>query len=129
MKNYIANEMGGWATSLGYVKHSLNRSIHFGRVYTHGASGSGGKEADLFEALRCLGQALHTLEDFAAHSNYCELVLREMGFANVFPHVGTATQINLYGKPVFPLVTGSFGGMLLRLIADSFTVSLLFEIL
>jgi hypothetical protein len=38
----------------------------------------GGSE-DLCEALRCLGQGLHTLEDFAAHTNYVELALREMG--------------------------------------------------
>ncbi|KAH0542732.1 hypothetical protein FGG08_002871 [Glutinoglossum americanum] len=109
MKNYIANESGGWATSSGYVKHSLSRSIHFGRVYTSGASGTAGKEADLCEALRCLGQALHCLEDFGAHSNYCELALRELGFSGVFPHTGTATEITLHGRRVFPLVTGSFG--------------------
>lgn len=68
MKNYIANEAGTWATSSGYVKHSFSRSIHFGRVYTSGANGTNGKEADLCEALRCLGQGLHCLEDFAAHS-------------------------------------------------------------
>ncbi|KAJ5670378.1 uncharacterized protein N7477_005741 [Penicillium maclennaniae] len=55
------------------------------------------------------GQGLHTLEDFAAHTNYCELALREMGFHNVFPHTGTATQINIHGHHVFPLVTGTFG--------------------
>ena len=53
MKNYIANDSGGWATSTGYVKFSLTRSIHFGRVYTCGARK--GQEKDLFEALRCLG--------------------------------------------------------------------------
>jgi hypothetical protein len=53
MKNYIANESGGWATSTGYVKFSLSRSIHFGRVYTSGSRK--GQESDLFEALRCLG--------------------------------------------------------------------------
>jgi hypothetical protein len=53
MKNYIANESGGWATSTGYVKFSLKRSIHFGRVYTSGARK--GQEKDLYEALRCLG--------------------------------------------------------------------------
>lgn len=61
MKNYIANESGGWATSTGYIKHSFARSIHFGRVYTNGSSGKG-KEADLCEALRCLGQGLHCME-------------------------------------------------------------------
>jgi hypothetical protein len=64
MKNYIANEQGDWATTAGYVRFSLARSIHFGRVYTHGARGTSGSEADLCEALRCLGQLLHCLEDF-----------------------------------------------------------------
>jgi len=109
MKNYIANESGGWATSLGYVKYSFARSIHFGRLYTHGAQK--GRQEDLCEALRCLGQGLHCLEDFGAHTNYTELSLRELGFLNVFPFVGTQTMINLRGKQVFPLVTGTFGGV------------------
>ncbi|KAK1056118.1 hypothetical protein LTR74_015150 [Friedmanniomyces endolithicus] len=109
MKNYIANESGGWATSLGYIKHSFARSIHFGRIYTHSAQS--GRQEDLCEALRCLGQGLHCLEDFGAHTNYTELSLREMGFNDVFPHVGTQTAINLRGKFVFPLVTGTFGGV------------------
>jgi Heterokaryon incompatibility protein Het-C len=108
MKNYIANEKGDWATSAAYIKYSISRSIHYGRTYTSGGHNKG-KEEDLYEALRCLGQGLHTLEDFGAHSNYCELVLRELGFHNVFPHVGAATQINLRGQHVFPLVTGTFG--------------------
>ncbi|KAJ5102059.1 hypothetical protein NUU61_004281 [Penicillium alfredii] len=110
MKNYIANERGDWDTSAAYVKYSLGRSIHYGRLYTSGGHGQRkGNEEDLCEALRCLGQGLHTLEDFAAHTNYCELVLREMGFMNVFPHTGTATQCNIRGHHVFPLVTGTFG--------------------
>ncbi|EMC91847.1 hypothetical protein BAUCODRAFT_38991 [Baudoinia panamericana UAMH 10762] len=109
MKNYIANESGGWATSLGYVKYSFARSIHFGRLYTHGAQR--GREEDLCEALRCLGQGLHCLEDFGAHTNYTELALRELGFHNVFPHVGTQTMLNVRGKQIYPLVTGTFGGV------------------
>ena len=109
MKNYIANDAIGIATSLGYVKFSLTRSIHFGRVYTNGASGTKGKEPDLCEALRCLGQALHCLEDFGAHTNYTELALREIGYRDVFPHTGSSTEINIQGKRVFPLVTGTFG--------------------
>lgn len=111
MKNYIANEHLGIATSAGYIKHSFARSIHFGRVYTNGASGTRGKEADLCEALRCLGQGLHCMEDFGAHTNYTELALREMGYTNVFPHTGTATEINVRGRRVFPLVTGTFGAV------------------
>jgi hypothetical protein len=62
MKNYIANEQGGWATSAGYLRFSFSRCIHYGRVFTNGAGGSSGKDSDLCEALRCLGQALHCLE-------------------------------------------------------------------
>ncbi|KDE76462.1 hypothetical protein AO1008_02235 [Aspergillus oryzae 100-8] len=104
MKNYIANERGDWSTSSGYIKYSLSRSIHYGRLYTRN-----GNEEDLCEALRCLGQGLHTLEDFAAHTNYCELALREMGFRNVFPHTGQRTEMNVRGHRVYPLVTGTFG--------------------
>lgn len=109
MKNYISNESGGWATSLGYIKFSFARSIHFGRLYTHGAQR--GREEDLCEALRCLGQGLHCMEDFGAHTNYTELALRELGYQNVFAHVGSQSTINLHGKQVFPLVTGTFGGV------------------
>ncbi|KAI5780410.1 HET-C domain protein [Geopyxis carbonaria] len=118
MKNYIANETGGWATSSGYIKHSLTRSIHYGRVYTSGPSGTRGREEDLCEALRCLGQALHCLEDFSAHSNYVELALREMGYTNVFPHTGERTEMDFGvpqgyggGRRLFPVVTGTFGSV------------------
>ncbi|KAI0143040.1 heterokaryon incompatibility Het-C [Xylariaceae sp. FL1272] len=115
MKNYISNERGNWATSAGYLRFSFGRSIHFGRMYTHGSQGKG-KEEDLCEALRCLGQALHCMEDFSAHSNYCELALREMGYRGVFPHCGDRTEISLRTPRgdhvrVFPLVTGTFGGV------------------
>jgi hypothetical protein len=100
MKNYIANEQGGWATSTGYVKFSFARAIHYGRMYTHGSSGQRGRDEDLAEALRCLGQGLHCLEDFGAHTNYTELVLRELGYHNVFAHVGVQAGITLNGKHV-----------------------------
>lgn len=109
MKNYIANENLGIATSAGYIKHSFTRSIHFGRLYTSGSGNTKGREADLCEALRCLGQGLHCLEDFGAHTNYTELALRELGHHNVFPHTGIATEVNVRGHRVFPLVTGTFG--------------------
>ena len=115
MKNYIANESGQWATSAGYIRYSLARSIHFGRLYTSG-SGRKGNEEDLCEALRCLGQALHCLEDFSAHSNYCELALRELGYRNVFPHCGTHSEVHVHGKRVFPLTTGTVSTPLLILV-------------
>lgn len=86
---------------------SRTRSIHFGRLYTNGSGNSKGKEADLCEALRCLGQALHCLEDFGAHTNYCELTLRELGYHDVFPHCGVAAELTVKGKRMFPLVTGT----------------------
>jgi hypothetical protein len=110
MKNYIANESGRYATSAGYLRYSFARSIHFGRLYTSGSSGKG-KDEDLCEALRCLGQALHCLEDFSAHSNYCELALRELGYRNVFPHCGRDSEIRIQGKKIYPLVTGTFGAV------------------
>lgn len=109
MKNYIANGKGDWATSAAFVKYSFERSIHHGRLYANGHGLFKGKDEDLAEALRLLGQGLHCLEDFGAHSNYTELALREQGYHNVFCHVGSATQINLRGKQVSPLITGTFG--------------------
>ncbi|KAK9466960.1 heterokaryon incompatibility protein Het-C-domain-containing protein [Lipomyces arxii] len=106
MKNYIANERGGWDTSTMFVRYSLERSIHFGRLYK-----SNGREEDRYESFRLLGQALHCLEDFSAHSNYIELTLLEFGNTNVFPHVGSQAAINLQGKRVYPLVTGTFGSL------------------
>lgn len=109
MKNYIANETGDWPTSAGYLRFSIGRCIHYGRLYTCGSRS--GREEDLCEALRCLGQALHCLEDWGAHTNYSELVLIDMGHREVFPHCGRDTQINIRGKKIYPLVTGTFGGV------------------
>ncbi|ODA82169.1 hypothetical protein RJ55_00675 [Drechmeria coniospora] len=110
MKNYIANETGHWATSAGYLRYSFARSVHFGRLYTCGAQGKG-KDENLCEALRCLGQALHCMEDFGAHSNYCELALRELGHHNVFTHCGAQAEMNIQGKRLYPVVTGTFGAV------------------
>lgn len=106
MKNYIANERGGnWPTSTEYVRTSLRKCIEKGR-----SSRANNSDADQYEALRLLGQSLHTLEDFSAHTNYCELVLIALGHRDVFPHVGSNCKINLNGQSVYPIVTGTFGG-------------------
>ena len=53
------------------------------------------------------GLQLHTLEDFPAHSNFCELALVMMGHHDVFTHVGDQCRIQAPGgKHVAPLVTG-----------------------
>lgn len=44
--------------------------------------------------------------DFSAHSNYVELALREMG-VDAFPHVGENTEVEINGKKIWPLITGT----------------------
>jgi hypothetical protein len=51
------------------------------------------------------------MEDFGAHTNYCELALRELGYREVFPHTGVASEINIRGHQIYPLVTGTFGAV------------------
>ncbi|KAI0819917.1 Het-C-domain-containing protein [Trametes gibbosa] len=105
MKNYIANENGSWDTSKALVRRTLERCIQLGRQ-----ARSNGTKQDLYEAYRLLGQALHTLEDFPAHSNFCELALATMGHSDVFLHVGDQVRIQAQnGKYVAPIVTGTFG--------------------
>ena len=50
-------------------------------------------------------------KDFGAHSNYCELALRELGYRDVFPHCGVATEMNIRGHQIYPVVTGTFGAV------------------
>ncbi|KAJ3735714.1 heterokaryon incompatibility protein Het-C-domain-containing protein [Lentinula guzmanii] len=105
MKNYIANENGGWDTSKALVRRTLERCIHLGRQHR-----AQNRKEDLYEAYRLLGQAMHTLEDFPAHSNFCELALVSMGHQDVFTHVGDQVRVHApAGKLVAPIVTGTFG--------------------
>lgn len=63
------------------------------------------------EQIQCMlmGNALHTVEDYFAHSNFCEIYLRQLGHA-----------VDVYVDPVddapprvpfYPIVTGTFGGL------------------
>jgi uncharacterized membrane protein YgcG len=106
MKNYLANESGNWRTGSGLIRRTLVRVIETGR-----RARDSGREADLYEAYRLLGQALHTLEDFPAHSNWTELALHRLGHHNVFLHVGDNVKVRAPdGTQVAPIVTGTFGG-------------------
>jgi hypothetical protein len=53
------------------------------------------------------------MADFFAHSNYCELALIEMGETEVFSFCGQETAVQIQGArgPVYPVVTGTFGGV------------------
>ncbi|KAK1970591.1 heterokaryon incompatibility protein Het-C [Colletotrichum sublineola] len=108
MKNYIANEQAGIMTSAAHVRNLFSRCIELARGYSRNKN-----QADLYESMRLMGTGLHCLEDFFAHSNYCELALIEMGERDVFPHVGRDTRIRLNGArdEVYPIVTGTFGGV------------------
>lgn len=108
LKHYIASERLGIETSAGLVRRLLGRCVELGRQYSRNKD-----KADLYEALRLLGTASHCLEDYAAHSNYVELALIEMGEREIFPHVGrrTAIQLREVRHPVYPIVTGTFGGV------------------
>jgi len=108
LKNYIASENMGIDTSAGLIRRLFGRSIQLGRQYARNKN-----KKDLYEALRLLGTGCHCLEDFAAHSNYVELALMELGEREVFPHVGRRTAVQLRGvrHPVYPIVTGTFGGV------------------
>ncbi|KAL4814546.1 heterokaryon incompatibility protein Het-C-domain-containing protein [Aspergillus spinulosporus] len=108
LKNYIANERMNIATSAALVRRLFGQCVQLGRRYARSRN-----DEDLHEALRLLGTGLHCLEDYAAHSNYVELSLIELGESEVFPHVGRDTKVEIEGvsDPVYPIVTGTFGGV------------------
>ncbi|CAE6464046.1 unnamed protein product [Rhizoctonia solani] len=103
MKNYIATEGQSWDTSTAHVRRTLEACIQ------HGRQANGQENADMWEAFRLLGTALHTLEDLLAHSNWCELGLLKMGHNEVFCHVGDNVKVNSPNGSVPPLITGTFG--------------------
>ncbi|KAH0581396.1 hypothetical protein H2248_012481 [Termitomyces sp. 'cryptogamus'] len=105
MKNYIANEQGTWDTSKALVRRLIERCVHLGRQHR-----TQGRKQDEYEAYRILGTLLHTLEDFTAHSNWCEIALVTLGHRDVFLHVGDQVRIQApNGQWVAPIVTGTFG--------------------
>lgn len=110
MKNYIAgNPDVKWdngtpfQNSADYLRSKLMDAVHWGR------------EGRLDEAMLALGAALHTLEDFPAHSNFVELCLWVLHERDIFTYVGPLSRINIKEYPSGqtvawpPLVTGMFG--------------------
>ncbi|EFP88730.2 uncharacterized protein PGTG_14696 [Puccinia graminis f. sp. tritici CRL 75-36-700-3] len=105
MKMYIASEDQGFDTSTACIRRVFRQCIELGRQ----ARQEGNEEKE-FESFRLLGTGLHTLEDFSAHSNWCELALQKLGHKHVFAHVGENVKVNSPDGPVPPLVTGTFAG-------------------
>lgn len=97
MKAYIKTRGQGFVTASEFVEDSLRRAS---KQFSE-------------EATRLFGQALHTLEDLFAHSNFVELALIRLGHTHVFPWVGSATKLvvlhNGKADSRFPMVTGMFG--------------------
>ena len=104
-----------WHASLNSILNQLNDSMSFYRDH------------NLRSSLLALGQALHTLEDFYAHTNFMELAVMEVFRRNatlqmqwnpngtwtlddlVFPFVGNGTQMPCAGHALdicFPLTSG-----------------------
>lgn len=113
MKNYIANspEVGAVNhTSADFIEKQLIAAITCGR--------QGDEEAYIH-----LGAALHTLEDFVAHSNYVELAMQLIGqdieqeanmtsaLTKVFAYVGGSAHIETSRGQAPPIVTGTFGAL------------------
>ena len=112
MKNYIANQDHAEInrTSHDYVREQLVAAIACARMSDQ-------------EAYIHLGAAMHTIEDFVAHSNYVELCMRMIGrtmaedsklspvLSNIFTFVGDGTAVQTSQGPAPPLVTGKFGAL------------------
>lgn len=110
LKNYIRNEAiaGTTQTSLAFIEKQLVAAIACGRArdpeaYTH------------------LGAALHTLEDFVAHSNWVELCIQMLGaqntlpaseaMVNVYAFTGGAAKVKTERGLYAPVTTGTFGAL------------------
>ena len=78
----MATEGESWDTSTALIRRVFRECIERGR------RAEGNDNEDLWEAFRLLGTGMHTLEDLLAHSNWCELALRKLGYNDVFCHVG-----------------------------------------
>lgn len=98
MKAYIRDTGKGFATAADFVSRSLRAAV----------------AAQITpEGRRLFGQALHTLEDLYAHSNFTELALIRLGFKDVHPWVGEKARVTVVrngnSESWIPMVTGTFG--------------------
>ncbi|MFN0063375.1 MAG: HET-C-related protein [Myxococcaceae bacterium] len=97
LKAYIKSS-GSFVTSANFIDRSLRAAV---------------TARPTPEGRRLFGQALHTLEDLFAHSNFVELALIRLGHTSVFAWVGDKARIPMMvdGKLTsrIPMVTGVFG--------------------
>ncbi|KPI40566.1 uncharacterized protein AB675_7508 [Cyphellophora attinorum] len=111
MKNYVANGEAApnIDTSRDFIEKQLIAAVACGRAGNP-------------EAYHHLGAALHTLEDFVAHSNWVELCIQMLAedseslphreeMRNVFAFTGGAAKVETKRGSASPLVTGTFGAL------------------
>jgi len=77
----MAFEIEDFDTSTACIRRTLKACIECGR------RARGEECVYLFEAYHLLDTGLQALEDLLAHSNWCEIALRKMGYEEVFCHV------------------------------------------
>ncbi|MCK6587631.1 MAG: type VI secretion system tip protein VgrG [Polyangiaceae bacterium] len=90
LRNHIATPGPGYITAAEYIEEELRAAI---------------SAKDTPEGRRRMGQALHTLEDFYAHSNFIEVALHACGETGVIAWIPALSN----GK--IPVITGCFGGI------------------
>jgi len=106
MKTYIATPGDGiWTSSLEYIEQQITLAVKHGRTPV---------------GMRHFGAALHTLEDFFAHSNFVEITINKLFKQDKLALKDTKgkpiTQIVSWAPAdpktgITPLVTGKFGGL------------------
>lgn len=100
-------DIDGGTQAANYITGQLTRPARSAIEYMTEELAEAVKAGPTAEGRRRLGQALHTLEDFYSHTNFCELALRAAGKTSVEPWT---SQVTRDGKTFFPLVSGKFGG-------------------
>lgn len=88
-KKFIRTPVPGCTSALGHIYQRLNAAMTAGPTLV---------------GYREFGAALHTLEDYFAHSNFIELALISLGWTKVVPWTSM-------DDGVYPVVTGVFGGL------------------
>ncbi|WP_313740874.1 HET-C-related protein [Pseudomonas sp.] len=91
-------------------KRSMKRYLRRPAAYMKRKLDAAQKAGMTPTGLRYLGEALHVLEDYFAHSNYVELMLRKVGHDAVLVWT-TRIETREQSRHEWPVVTGLFGAL------------------
>ncbi|MBA1193255.1 hypothetical protein G7007_10320 [Pseudomonas entomophila] len=89
-------------------KRSIKRYIRRSIAYVQAKLRAAQREGATLTGMRYLGEALHVLEDYFAHSNFVELCLKHVGHDDVLVWTTAVEKKHPKGH-AFPVVTGMFG--------------------